>query len=68
MHFLFLELGGVSCFDLVLKSMARAPLHSWTQSDSNQLTIASNAAERYLKRYIVCGSVQLYIGGDWIYM
>lgn len=71
MHFLFLELGGVLCFDLVLKSMARAgvqSLSSWEQSDSNQLTVASNAAARYFKRYIVCGSVQLCIGGDWIYM
>ncbi|KAH8144603.1 uncharacterized protein LAJ45_11371 [Morchella importuna] len=54
-HFLFLELGGVLCFDLVLKSMARAgvqSLSSWEQSDSNQLTVASNAAARYFKRYI----------------
>ncbi|KAI5838420.1 hypothetical protein DFP73DRAFT_564951 [Morchella snyderi] len=53
-HFLFLGLGEAVGFNTILNFMpiAGAPLRSWAQSDSNQLTKASNTAAGYLRRYI----------------
>jgi hypothetical protein len=69
-HFLFLGLGEAAGFGSILRLMAMAgvqPPSSWAQSDSNQLTTASNwaavyhRAAVYLRGYIVCVLVQLCI-------